>query len=62
MEEQKFNKNKYDQQYKKDHFDYLGIFVPKGTKDKVKAKAKEQGLTLSEYIRDLIAKDLNEDT
>lgn len=62
MEEQKFDKNKYDQQYKRDHFDHINIFLPKGTKDKIKNRAKEQGLTLSEYIRGLISKDLNEDT
>lgn len=53
-----FNKDAYDQQYKKDKFDHFAFFAPKGTKDKVLERASEKSMTLSEYFRDLIKKDI----
>ena len=53
----KFDENKYRQQYKRDHFDHIGFFAPKGTKEIITNRAKEMGMGLSEYMRYLIDKD-----
>ena len=55
-----FNKDKYDQQYKKDHFDLISFFAPKGTKDKIKALASAQGVSNSEFMRQLVINAINE--
>lgn len=52
-----FDKNAYDQQYKKDKFDNFSFYAPKGTKAKAQARAKKLGMKLSEYMRYLIEKD-----
>ena len=55
-----FNKDKYDQQYKRDHFDLISFYAPKGTKDKIKTLAKEQGVSNSEFMRQLVMNAINE--
>lgn len=57
-----FDKDKYDQNYKKEHFDYFGFFAPKGTKEKAQAVAKGKGLKVSEYIRNLLLEAIEKDT
>lgn len=52
-----FDKNAYDQQYKKDKFDNFSFYAPKGTKAKALKRADELGMKLSEYLRYLIEKD-----
>lgn len=52
-----FDKNAYDQQYKKDKFDNFSFYAPKGTKDKAIKQAQSKGMKLSEYLRYLIDKD-----
>lgn len=52
-----FDKNAYDQQYKKDKFDHFAFFAPKGTKALVTKRATELGMSQSEYLRYLIKKD-----
>lgn len=37
--------------YNAEHYDHIGISIPKGEKEKIKAIAKEQGATVSEFIR-----------
>lgn len=50
-------KKEYDQQYKRDHFDHITFYAPKGTKDKVKERAKQLDMKSAEYLRYLIEKD-----
>ena len=55
--ERKFDKakrNAYDIQYKKDNFDRIAFVVPKGTKDKIKERAAKEGLSMSEWLKQLI--------
>ena len=53
-----FDRNEWNIQYKKDHFDRFSFFAPKGTKEKVTKRAKELGLNQAEYFRRLIEKDI----
>lgn len=52
-----FDKKTYDAQYKRDNFDHITFYAPKGTKDKLKKRAAEKGMKVSEYLRELIEKD-----
>lgn len=56
-----FDKNEYDKQYKKDNFDFIGFYAPKGTKEQIVKKAQEKGLSISEYLKALIDKAIKED-
>lgn len=49
-----FDKNKYDINYKKDHFDRLYFVLPKGEKERIKECAEKVGLTTSEFVRQAI--------
>lgn len=53
-----FDKNAYNNQYKKDKFDHFTFYAPKGTKEIVTNRAQSLGMTVAEYIRDLIKKDI----
>lgn len=52
-----FDRNDWNNQYKKEKFDHFGFYAPKGTKDKVNRRAEELGMTLAEYFRHLIEQD-----
>lgn len=39
------------------HYDRLSIVLPKGSNELLKQYANEQGMSVSEYIRHLIAQD-----
>lgn len=55
-----FDKKKYDQAYVKDKYDRLPINVKKGEKEIILKRAKEKGFnSITEYIKDLIYKDIN---
>ena len=60
MEKERFNKREYNKQYNKEHFDHMSFYAPKGTKQKLIAKASKIGLNQSEYIRYLIEKNIRE--
>lgn len=53
-----FDRNEWNNQYKKEKFDFFGFYAPKGTKDIVKKRASEKEMTIAEYLRDLIEKDI----
>lgn len=42
------------------HYDQMSIVLPKGSRDLIKRHANEQGMSVSEYIRHLIAQDAPE--
>lgn len=50
-EEMAYDKNKYNQQYKKDNFDRIGFYIPKGYKEKIKAYADAHGTTITEICK-----------
>ena len=54
MAEKKFDQISYINGYNNEHYDRFTLIMPKGMKDELKAKAKEQGQSLSAYILDII--------
>lgn len=52
-----YDKNAYNNAYKKEKFDHFGFYAPKGTKEKVEKRAQEKGMKLAEYLRYLIEQD-----
>lgn len=44
----------YSNQYRRENFDQVNFVLPKGYKQIVKDAAAEEGLTMSEWIRNLI--------
>lgn len=46
-----YDKNKYNLQYKKDHFDQLKFYVPKGYKDKIKKYAESHNTSITEICK-----------
>ncbi len=59
--EKKFDQIKYQNEYNRKNYDHINIMVAKGKKDIVKAKAKEKGESMSEYIWKAVEKRLQED-
>lgn len=57
MAEEKFNPVKYRNDYDKEHYDKMLLSFPKGTKEVIKAKAKEAGKSISQYVLDLVNAD-----
>ncbi len=53
-----FNKNQYDNVYKKLNYDRLNFLMPKGTKEKIQASAEREGIASSEWIRQAIFEKL----
>lgn len=45
---------RYVNEYKRANYDRIGLLVPKGQKDKLKAAADAQGKSLNQYISDAI--------
>lgn len=64
MEETKkpFNKQEYDNKYIKNNYDRLNFVMPKGTKDRINQKAREEGTNASEYLRKVILDSLEAST
>lgn len=60
MEEKKFNKTAYDNEFIKNNYDRINLTVPKGHKELIKAHAEKNGMSVNSYINDLIEKDMNE--
>lgn len=50
--------------YEKENYDKVLLRLPKGNREKIKAHAKQKGMSLNAYIVDLIEKDMRteEDT
>ena len=58
MEEKKFNKTAYDNEFIKKNYDRINFTVPKGKKEIIKAHAEKVGKSVNAYIYDLIEKDM----
>ena len=50
-----FDQIKYANNYNKENYDKIAIMVPKGERERWKAEAKKQGLSLSEMVRRAVA-------
>lgn len=56
-----FDKKKYDQKFAKDNYDRIPLNVKKGDKEKIAEHAKKKGFnSITDYIKSLIYKDMNE--
>lgn len=53
-----FNQIEYQNKYIKEKYDRVGLTMPKGKKEIIKARALEEGLSINEYINALIDKDI----
>ena len=51
-------KNAYDTKYVAEHHDIITFKLPKGSKDKLKASAEAQGITLTDLLRKSVNKYL----
>lgn len=52
-----FNQIAYQNEYIKEKYDRINLTVPKGEKERIKAKAAAQGMSVNEYINKLIDND-----
>lgn len=58
MEKEKFNKQKYDNEYIKKNKDRINFVMEKGTRDRIGAAAQLQGISAAEFLRRAIEKEL----
>lgn len=49
-----YNKNEYDANYKKEHYNNLQIYLPKGSKQFLKDYANGNGITVSKLVTNAI--------
>ena len=49
---------KYTNWYNGQNYDRLNIFLPKGSKERIRKEAQKRGVSLNEYIRNLIPRRL----
>ena len=61
MKEKTFNKNDYDNKFKKEKYDRLNCLLTKGTKERIQKAADKNGVTCSEYMRQAITEKLEKD-
>lgn len=54
----KFDYYQYNQQYGRTHYDRIMLTMPKGTRETMRARAEELGVSISGYVRRLLATDL----
>ena len=58
MEEKKFSKIAYNNQFNAQAYDRINLTVPKGKKDEIKAHAESRGESVNAYIWRLIQEDM----
>lgn len=58
MEEKKFDKIAYNNQFNAKAYDRINLTVPKGKKDEIKAHAESRGESVNAYIWRLIQEDM----
>lgn len=51
-------KNAYDTKYVAEHYDIITFKLPKGSKDKLKAAAESQGITLTDLLKKSVSEYL----
>lgn len=58
MEEKKFDKIAYNNQFNANAYDRINLTIPKGQKEAIKARAESQGESVNAYIWRLIQEDM----
>lgn len=58
MDEKKFDKIAYNNQFNANAYDRINLTVPKGKKDEIKAHAESLGESVNGYIWRLIQEDM----
>ena len=58
MEEKKFDKIAYNNQFNANAYDRINLTVPKGKKDEIKAHAESRGESVNAYIWRLIQEEM----
>ena len=58
MDEKKFDKIAYNNQFNAKAYDRINITVPKGKKDEIKARAESLGESVNGYLWRLIQEDM----
>ena len=58
MEEKKFDKIAYNNQFNANAYDRINLTVPKGKKDEIKAHAESLGESVNGYLWRLIQEDM----
>ena len=48
----------YGNWYTSQNYDRLSIFLPKGSREKIKAEAKKKGLSINEFVRSFLPNEL----
>lgn len=59
MDEKKFDKIAYNNQFNANAYDRINLTVPKGKKDEIKAHAEALGESVNGYIWRLIQEDMS---
>jgi hypothetical protein len=59
MEEKKFDKIAYNNQFNANAYDRINLTIPKGKKDEIKAHAEALGESVNGYIWRLIQEDMS---
>ena len=54
-----FDKVKYDELYRKEHYKQLRVWLPKEGKDEIDRKARELGVPVAQLVIDAIEKTYN---
>ena len=57
---EKFDQNKYINQYKREHYERISVYFPKDKhiKERVKAVAEQQHISIAQFIINAIEKEL----
>ena len=55
-----FNQKKYVQQYNKDHYSRLSVDLPKEAKEKLIDICNQKGISIRQYILEIIEKELKD--
>lgn len=53
-----FNQSQYINDFMKDNYDKINLTMPKGKKEIITRRAKEEGKSVNDYIRGLIYADI----
>jgi hypothetical protein len=53
-----YNDTEYHNWYTKQNYDRISFFVPKGTRERIKAAARCAGVSMNSYIANLLPKSL----
>lgn len=56
-----FDSNKYRQNFQKENYDRIGVYLPKGTKSKLEQAAKAQNKSVNKFITDCVLSAISQD-